>query len=152
MAADGRNLTAYSFAVVITAMLAVLAYVTYQNKFQKLAFINFSQYNLYGKNDVFQATASSYVLLFYSSKSQLASELSQNIKLKSGEKIIALDLAQDRFDDTKTVICVTTGMNAILKLVHRFKVKAIPSFVYLTKVEQKIYKQKGELQYLSHSF
>ena len=146
MADQTRKLTSYSFAVVIAAMLAVLAYVSYQGQFKQIAFIDFSQYSFYGKNDIFEAKHNHYVLLFYSSKQRSALDIIKSIKMRADAKIIALDLAQNRFENTKNISYITTSMNNILDIVQRFNVHKVPSLLYLDKVQQKIYRKNGILQ------
>jgi hypothetical protein len=128
---------------------ATFAY--YNMKFSTFNFIDFNKVILYeSKSDIFTPNAERYLVLIYSSKKDDINRLLKHVTVD--EPILAIDLAQHRFQNSKRVRFATGGMNTLLKLVHRFHVVQIPVAFSIEKTSNqpsnnsKNYKQDSHLE------
>jgi len=146
---DRKRSSAFSLSLLYSsffgALMVALAFAYYNHKFSQYNFIDFKKTVLYSNNAVFQASAEEYAVIIYSSKKD---DYKSAVKALKNKKIpiIAIDLFMENRGSTENVIFLTAGTNTLLKLIHRFAIRKVPSF-FLIKRENKngLYKQNSEI-------
>ena len=127
------------------AMIAgAFAYFNY--KFAEYKFIDFSQWSLYEKNDLFKPTQPKYLVIVYSSKDQGSEQLFS--KLTSKYPVIAIDFYQNSFENFKSIEFLRAGSNTTLQIIQRFNIYHVPSIFIIKKVKDTLYKQDSMIQKL----
>lgn len=126
-------------------MAAAFAYNNY--RFSKFKFIDFSQYYLYEKADIFTPDKMSYTLLFYSSNQNNL----KDVLAKSGAKadkatpILAIDIAQKRGESDSGLIQLSSDINTILKILSTFNITDLPASVMIERDRASVYKQSSKV-------
>ena len=123
------------------AGMIAIAFAYFNYKFQEYKFINFNEWLVYKKADVFTPTEEQYLVVFYSSKK--AGTIENLNKLRPKYKILAIDYYQQNFPSNKHVTYVRSGTNTILKIVQRFNIYKTPSVFIIKKVKEGLYKQNS---------
>jgi hypothetical protein len=127
--------------------MIAITFAYYNAKFSQFHFIDFNKVILYeSKSDIFVPKEKRYLCLIYSSKKDDINRLFKRISVD--EPILAIDLAQERFKNSKRVRFVTGGMNTLLKLVHQFNVVQIPVAFSIEQTPQNAtkYKQISQIE------
>jgi len=121
------------------AGLIAIAFAYFNYKFQEYKFIDFNEWLLYEKAQIFVPNEDRYLVVFYSSKKSATVE---NInKLRPKYKILAIDYYQQDFNSNENVIYVRSGTDTILKIIQRFNIYKTPSVFIIKKVKDGLYKQ-----------
>lgn len=67
-------------------------------------------------------------------------------KLKQKNTLLAIDLYQKRKKSTPDVIYATAGTNTLLKIIHRFHIREVPSYFMIKREnENGLYKQDSQV-------
>jgi len=123
------------------AGMIAIAFAYFNYKFQEYKFIDFNQWLVYEKTDVFKPTQEQYLVVFYSSKK--AGTVENLNKLQAKYKILAIDYYQQNFPSNERVTYVRSGTNTILNIVQRFNIYKTPSVFIIKKVKEGLYKQNS---------
>lgn len=138
-----RNFGFYLFASFFGAAMIASSFAYYNYKFSQFNFIDFEKEIFYTKQDIFIPSKQNYLLLFWSSKKNKFEEIEQ--KIISKYNIIAIDIHQKRLKSDKHTTFVTSGIDKILKLVHKFKIYNMPSLLTIKRVNGGLYKQDSKV-------
>jgi hypothetical protein len=69
--------------------------------------------------------------------------------LKKKNSLLVIDLYQERKDGTPNIIYATAGTNTLLKIIHRFHIREVPSYFMIKKQnDQGLYKQDSQIYLL----
>ncbi len=141
----GRKLFSlnYLFASFFGALMIAGAFAYYNYKFSQFKFFNFKDNIFYQKKDIFVPKEEKYTVLIYSSNMSNADKLIKKIKTKN--KILAIDLYQQRFVTKDNTIFITSGMNTLLKLIQQFNIYNIPVVFDIKKFNKVQYKQDSKI-------
>ena len=124
--------------------MVATAFGYYNHKFSQYNFFDFNKIVLYSDNKVFTPTQESYGVVIYSSK---MGNFDKAVK-KLGDKlpIIAIDIYLQNRGSKGDTTFLTAGTNTILKIIHRFAVREVPSFFIIKKVNERgLYKQDSQI-------
>lgn len=121
------------------AGMIAIAFAYFNYKFQEYKFIDFSQWLVYEKGQIFTPDEERYLVVFYSSKQTGTIENLNKIRPKY--KILAIDYYQQDFPSNQHVTYVRSGTNTILKIIQRFNIYKTPSVFIIRKVKEGLYKQ-----------
>ena len=144
----GRKLFSlnYLFASFFGALMIALSFAYFNYKFSEYKFIDFNKWIFYKKKDIFTPKYDKYLVLVYSSNQIDFKKVLKKFKTKY--PVLAVDLYQRRFDGNNSVICITSGINTILKFIQRFNVYEVPSAFIIRKERKKLYKQDSRITIL----
>ncbi len=142
----GRKLFSlnYLFASFFGALMIAGAFAYYNYKFSQFKFFNFKDNIFYQKKDIFVPKEEKYTVLIYSSNMSNADKLIK--KIKTENKILAIDLYQQRFVTKNNTIFITSGMNTLLKLIQQFNIYNIPVVFDIKKFNKVQYKQDSKIE------
>lgn len=137
----------YIFGSFFGAAMIAAAFAYNNYRFSKFKFIDFSQYYLYEKADIFTPDKMSYRLLFYSSnQSQLKDILLKGgIKPDKNQPVLAIDIAQKRTDASSELIPLSSDINTILKILSTFNITDLPASLVIERDRASIYKQSSKI-------
>jgi len=137
----GRRLFSlnYLFASFFGALMIASAYAYFNYKFAEFKFVDFDKWIFYEKRDIFKPTQESYLVIIFSSHKDNLDKIIKKIKNKT--KILAIDIYQKRFNNTKDITYVTSGINTIISFIQRFNIYKIPSAFFIKRVKKHKYKQ-----------
>lgn len=136
---------------VISTFLAVFftacAYFYFQYNYTRFATVNFEDWVLYERGEIFIPKSDRYALYFYSSQVKGHKELLERVEEVSQRPVVAIDIHQSPDSSLKDgVIYASTGINTILKYVHRFKVVELPAVVEIERERPMLYRQSAKLR------
>jgi hypothetical protein len=124
---------------------AAFAYFNY--KYSQYKFINFKETILYTKSKLYEPKASRYIVVVYSSHMGDISNALEPLARKN--RVLAVDLYQQRRPSEGNVTYVTAGTNTLLKIIHRFHIREVPSYFMIKKQNDKgLYKQDSKIYLL----
>ena len=118
--------------------MVALAFAYYNYKFSEYKFIDFKQFILYEKKDIFKAKHERYTLLFYKSKTQDPKSI---LSKQQEYPILAIDYAQNKFLNDKKFTYVTAPTNTLLDIIQRFNIYKTPSIFIIKRSKESLYKQ-----------
>ncbi|WP_456449473.1 hypothetical protein [Hydrogenimonas sp.] len=148
---DGRRRSLFSFSYVFAsffgAAMIALAFGYFNYKYSQYKFINFKETILYTKSRLFEPKADRYIVVVYSSH---MGDIDRALrKLKEKNPVLAIDLYQKRREREKNVVYATAGTNTLLKIIHRFHIREVPSYFMIEKQnENGLYKQASNIYLL----
>jgi len=122
------------------------AFAYYNYKFSQFKFFNFKENQLFTKKDIFLPHDTVYTVLIYSSNMNHREDLIHKIKTKN--KILAIDLYQQRFKEENSTIYLTAGINTLLKIVQKFNIYDVPVVFEIKKFNNVLYKQNSKMSNL----
>lgn len=138
------------FASFFGAALIAGAFAYYNYKFSQFKFINFDEFTLYEKSDIFEPISDEYLVIIYNSKDELSFKKLK--KIKSNSPIILLDYYQKISNgviEDLNVTEVKAGTNTFLQIVQRFNVYELPTLFYIKRQNGKLYKQDSDIYKLN---
>lgn len=116
---------------------AAFGYFNYT--YSKYKFINFKEWILYTQTSMFVPDDERLVVLIYSSHAMQNGGFEE---LRGKSKVLAIDLYQARRPSTANVIYATAGTNTLLKIIHRFHIRSVPSYFFIRRINKDgLYKQ-----------
>lgn len=121
------------------------AFAYFNYKFSEYKFIDFSQWILYEKQALFTPDEPYYTLIFYNSKVQSPAELLQGTQRYP---VLAIDYAQQKFDNQPGYTYVTAPTNTLLRIIQRFNIYEVPSVLIIKRSKESLYKQDSMIQVL----
>jgi len=125
---------------------ATFAYFNY--KYSQYKFINFKETILYTKTQLFVPKKDRYIVVIYSSHMGSIEKSLANLKQKNS--LLVIDLYQQRKEGTPNIIYATAGTNTLLKIIHRFHIREVPSYFMIKKQnDQGLYKQDSQIYLLN---
>ncbi len=138
----------YVFASFFGAAMIAIAFAYFNYKYSQYKFINFKETILYTKSEIFEPKEERYIVVIYSSH---MGDIEKNLaKLKQKNSLLVIDLYQQRKESTSNVIYATAGTNTLLKIVHRFHIREVPSYFMIKKQnENGLYKQDSQIYLLN---
>ena len=139
----------YLFASFFGALMIAGAFAYFNYKFAEYKFIDFDKWIFYTKKDIFSPKEDSYILLIYSSNMSKLDKLKKSLTNKK-DKILALDMYQNRIKSDKRVINITAGTNTILKFIQRFNIYDVPSVFMITRFKKSLYKQSSKVEIINN--
>ncbi len=123
------------------------AFAYYNYKFSQYRFIDFKEFVFYTKSQIFEPREPRYVVVLYSSHMGEPKEALEH--LGERQKVLAIDLYQRRKAAEGNVTYLTAGTNTLLKFVHRFHIREVPSYFMIKKENDKgLYKQDSRIYLL----
>jgi len=134
------------FASFFGAAMIAGAFAYYNYKFSEFKFIDFSEFTLYTKTDIFKPSSDEYLVIIYNSKDKVSLEKLK--KIKSNSPIIMLDFYQNVQKVSVVDSNVTelkTGTNNFVKIVQRFNVYNLPTLFFIKRFNEKLYKQDSDI-------
>lgn len=140
----GRGLKFYMFSSFFGAAMIAATYAYFNYKYSLFNFIDFSQSAFYSKNNIFAPKEDSYTILVYSSKKDDIKKLLERVEKK--EKILAIDLAGNRFENTDDVEYLTAGINTLLPIINKFKINEVPIVFNIEKINKENFKQTSKIE------
>jgi len=124
---------------------AAFAYFNY--KYSQYRFINFKETILYTKSTLYEPKEARYIVVVYSSHMGDISNAIEPLARKN--RVLAIDLYQRRRPRDGNVTFVTAGTNTLLKIIHRFHIRKVPSYFMIKKWNDKgLYKQDSKIYLL----
>ncbi len=137
----------YVFASFFGAAMIAAAFAYFNYKYSQYKFINFKEMILYTKSQLFVPDKDRYIVVIYSSHmGDIGDSLS---RLKEKNTVLAIDLYQQRRESEPGVIYATAGTNTLLKIIHRFHIREVPSYFMIKKQNEKgLYKQDSRIYLL----
>ena len=127
------------FASFFGAAMIGIAFAYFNFKFSEYKFINFKDWVLYEKAELFKPTKPSYTLLIYNSKIKMPKDF---LDLNKQEyPILAIDFAQEKFDNENNITYLTAPTNTLLKIIQRFNIYTLPSILIIKQSKESLYKQ-----------
>jgi hypothetical protein len=128
--------------------MIAIAFAYFNYKYSQYKFINFKETILYTKSEIFEPKEERYIVVIYSSH---MGDIEKNLaKLKQKNSLLVIDLYQQRKESTSNVIYATAGTNTLLKIVHRFHIREVPSYFMIKKQnENGLYKQDSQIYLLN---
>ena len=146
-----RSLGGVLFSSFFGAFLIASSFAYFNYKFSEFQFINFSEWTLYTKKDIFIPKEERYLVIIYSSRDQLSVTKLQSIK--SEDPILLIDFYQDLNSifkmSSNNYQFLRSGTNTFLKIIQRFDIYETPTLFFIKKTGENIYKQDSEIQKLS---
>lgn len=127
------------FASFFGAAMIGIAFAYFNFKFSEYKFINFKDWILYEKKELFKPSQTFYTLLIYNSKVKMPKDI-LNFK-KQKYPLLALDFAQEKFASDVNVTYLTAPTNTLLKVIQRFNIYKIPSVIIIKQFKDTLYKQ-----------
>ena len=150
MAAPGRKSPfsfTYVFASFFGAAMIAGAFAWYNYKFSQYKFINLKETILYTQSHIFKPVDDRYLVVVYSS--HMGAIDKALTALAARQKVLAIDCYQRRRKPRGNVIYLTAGTNTLLKIIHRFHIRQVPSYFMLKKQNNKgLYKQDSKVYLL----
>ncbi len=134
----------YLFASFFGALMIASAYAYFNYKFAEFKFIDFDKWIFYEKRDIFKPSQESYVVIIFSSHKDNLDKIIKKVKNKM--KILAIDIYQKRFKNSKRVIYLTSGINTLIAFIQRFNIYHIPSLFIIKRVKNSKYKQNSPIE------
>jgi len=134
------------FASFFGAAMIAGAFAYYNYKFAEFKFIDFTEFTLYTKTEVFKPISDEYLVIIYNSKDKVSLEKLK--KIKSNSPIIMLDFYQDvsKFPiGDSNVTELKSGTNTFVKIVQRFNVYNLPTLFFIKKFNKVLYKQNSDI-------
>jgi hypothetical protein len=138
----------YIFASFFGAFMVASFYAYYHFKFQEYKFIDFNSVKLYGNTPIFKPTDEQYVIFIYNSNSKAHKQILSNMT-DIEYKIIAIDLHQKIYSDTKDVIYLTSATNKLLNIIQTFNIYEAPVSFLIQRVRNFTYKQNSKIKILT---
>ena len=137
----------YVFASFFGAAMIAIAFGYYNYKYSQYKFINFKETILYTKSHIFEPEKDRYIVVVYSSH---MGDVTPSLKhLKRNNTVLAIDLYQKRRENEKGVVYATAGTNTLLKIIHRFHIREVPSYFLIERQNDKgLYKQASKIYLL----
>jgi len=137
----------YVFASFFGAAMIAGAFAYYNYKFSQYKFIDFKETILYTKSRIFEPEAKRYVVVVYSS--HMGNIDRQLRALAKKQRVLAIDLYQKRRDGESGILYLTAGTNTLLKIIHRFHIREVPSYFMIEKQnDEGLYKQDSKIYLL----
>ncbi len=127
------------FASFFGAAMIGIAFAYFNFKFSEYKFINFKDWILYEKKELFKPSQAYYTLLVYNSKVKMPKDI-LNFK-EQKHPLLALDFAQEKFLSDTNVTYLTAPTNTLLKVIQRFNIYKIPSVIIIKQFKDTLYKQ-----------
>ncbi len=147
----GKSLFSFSyvFASFFGAAMIAGAFAYFNYKYSQYKFINFKEMILYTKSQLFVPEKDRYIVVIYSSH---MGDIGDSIKvLKQKNTVLAIDLYQRRKESEPGVIYATAGTNTLLKIIHRFHIREVPSYFMIKKQnDEGLYKQDSKIYLLGN--
>ncbi len=134
----------YVFSSFFGAAMIAGAFAYYNYEFSKYKFFDFSETVFYQKSEFFTPIDEKYTVLVYSSNMQEVKDL--KTKIKDDNKLLAIDLYQQRFKEENSTIHITSGMNTLLKVIQKFNIYDIPCLFEIVRYRDKKYKQNTRIE------
>ncbi len=137
----------YVFASFFGAAMIAAAFAYFNYKYSQYKFINFKETILYTKSQLFVPDKESYIVVVYSSH---MGNIDDALKpLAKRNSVLAIDLYQQRRESENGVVYATAGTNTLLKIIHRFHIREVPSYFMIKKQNDKgLYKQDSKIYLL----
>ncbi|WOE69695.1 hypothetical protein [Hydrogenimonas thermophila] len=127
--------------------MIAIAFAYFNYKYSQYKFINFKETILYTKSQIFVPKKERYIVVIYSSHMGSIEKNLANLKQKNS--LLVIDLYQQRRESTPNVIYATAGTNTLLKIIHRFHIREVPSYFMIKKQnENGLYKQDSQIYLL----
>lgn len=140
----GRFSLSLLFTSFFGALMVAAAFAYYNHKFSQYNYLDFNKMVLYGQNSVFQPVHEQYGVIVYSSKMGNFDEAVK--KIGKELPILAIDIFLEKRQKQDNITFLTAGTNTILKIIHRFAVREVPSIFIIKKVNDKgLYKQDSRV-------
>jgi hypothetical protein len=137
----------YVFASFFGAAMIAGAFAYYNYKFSQYKFIDFKETVLYTKQGWFEPKKERYVVVVYSSHMGGIGKALEDLAKR--QPVLAVDLYQTRKPAEKNVVYATAGTNTLLKIIHRFHIREVPSYFMIKKKNNKgLYKQDSKIYLL----
>ncbi|WP_201352427.1 hypothetical protein [Hydrogenimonas urashimensis] len=137
----------YVFASFFGAAMIALAFGYFNYKYSQYKFINFKETILYTKSKLFEPKKERYIVVIYSSHMGDIDRALAPLKRKNS--VLAIDLYQQRRESEPGVVYLTAGTNTLLKIIHRFHIREVPSYFMIEKQNEKgLYKQASKIYLL----
>jgi len=143
----GKSSLFYIFSSFGGALLVASAFFYYNYKFSQFKFINFDNTILYERSDIFKPTKNHYYMLIFSSKMNNVNKLISQIP--KNYPIIAIDMYQKEFNNTKRVIFVRAGTNTVIDIIQKFNIYKIPVYCEIKRYHKNLFKQNSAKVVLS---
>jgi len=138
----------YIFASFFGAAMIAIAFAYFNYKYSQYKFINFKETILYTKSQIFVPEKDRYIVVIYSSHMGSIEKSLANLKQKNS--LLVIDLYQQRRENTPNIIYATAGTNTLLKIIHRFHIREVPSYFMIKKQnDQGLYKQDSQIYLLN---
>lgn len=134
----------YVFSSFFGAAMIAGAFAYYNYEFSKYKFFDFSETVFYQKSELFTPIDEKYTVLVYSSNMQEVKDL--KAKIKDNNKLLIIDLYQQRFKEENSTIHITSGMNTLLKVIQKFNIYDIPCLFEIVRYRDKKYKQNTRIE------
>ncbi|WP_456403116.1 hypothetical protein [Hydrogenimonas sp.] len=148
---SGRRKSLFSFSYVFAsffgAAMIAAAFAYFNYKYSQYRFINFKEMILYTKSQIFEPEKDRYIVVIYSSH---MGDIDPALKeLKRKNSVLAIDLYQQRRAAEPGVVYATAGTNTLLKIIHRFHIREVPSYFMIKRQNDKgLYKQDSQIYLL----
>jgi hypothetical protein len=127
------------FASFFGAAMIGIAFAYFNFKFSEYKFINFKDWILYEKSELFVPKEPQYTFLIYNSTVKMPEDI---LALDKQENpVLALDFAQKKFKNKKGLTYLTAPTNTLLKVIQRFNIYKIPSVIIIKQSKETLYKQ-----------
>lgn len=127
------------FASFFGAAMIGIAFAYFNFKFSEYKFINFKEWVLYEKSQLFIPKQPKYTLLIYNSKVAMPEKI-LNLK-KQDYPVLALDFAQQKFESKQNITFLTAPTNTLLSIIQRLNIYKVPSVVIIKQSKETLYKQ-----------
>ena len=146
----GRKLFSlnYLFASFFGALMIASAYAYFNYKFAEFKFIDFNKWIFYEKKDIFKPKDEKYIVILFSSRKDNLRKIAK--KIKNRYKILAIDIYQKRFENSKKVIYLTAGINRLIAFIQRFNIYTVPSIFIIKRVKNGKYKQDSMIRAINN--
>ena len=138
----------YLFASFFGALMIASAYAYFNYKFAEFKFIDFDKWVFYEKKDIFKPKDEKYIIVLFSSHKDNLKKLVKQIKNRY--KILAIDIYQKRFKNSKKVIYLTAGINRLIAFIQRFNIYTVPSLFIIKRVKKNRYKQDSMIRAINN--
>jgi len=128
--------------------MIAIAFAYFNYKYSQYKFIDFKETILYTKSQIFEPKEERYIVVIYSSH---MGDIEKSLaKLKQNSSLLIIDLYQYRKKSTMDMIYATAGTNTLLKIIHRFHIREVPSYFMIKKQNDKgLYKQDSQIYILN---
>jgi hypothetical protein len=146
---EGKTLFSFSyvFASFFGAAMIAAAFAYFNYKYSQYKFINFKETILYTKSQLFVPDKDHYIVVIYSSR--MGDIDKALLPLKQKNSLLVIDLYQQRRESEPNIIYATAGTNTLLKIIHRFHIREVPSYFLIKKQnDQGLYKQDSQIYLL----
>ena len=128
--------------------MIAIAFAYFNYKYSQYKFINFKEIILYTKSKIFEPKKDRYIVVIYSSHMGSIEKDLANLKQKNS--LLVIDLYQQRQESRPNIIYATAGTNTLLKIIHRFHIREVPSYFMIKKQNDKgLYKQDSQIYLLN---